>query len=83
MFKDSSIDFIYIDGCHTYDAVLQDLKNYYSKIKYGGLVCGHDFSDGWPDVRQAVLDFFKKRPRSVYLDGSWVYKKDVISFKCM
>lgn len=40
---DESFDLIFIDGNHTYKYVLEDLINYYPKIKKGGLVIGDDF----------------------------------------
>ena len=78
MFKNNSIDFIYIDGNHLYEAVKEDLKNYYSKIKYNGIVSGHDFVHGY-GVQKAVLEFFKSMPENIYPDSSWLYIKDVIS----
>lgn len=40
--EDSKYDYIFIDGEHTYSAVLKDLTNYYNKIRYGGIISGHD-----------------------------------------
>ena len=42
--KDDSLDFIFIDGLHTYEQVLIDCDNYYSKIKSGGIFAGHDYN---------------------------------------
>lgn len=55
-FEDESLDFIFIDGLHTYDQVKKDCENYYSKIKPGGLFAGHDFSV-IHDVNVAVKEF--------------------------
>lgn len=55
-FADKSIDFLWIDANHTYPFVIQDLKCYYPKMKTGGVMSGHDWSD--PGVRQAVKEFF-------------------------
>jgi hypothetical protein len=44
----NELDFIFIDGDHSYDAVLSDLNNYVPKIKSGGLLTGHD----WTCVRK-------------------------------
>lgn len=41
-FDNNSIDFIFIDGDHTYDAVKQDYDLYFSKVKQGGLIFLHD-----------------------------------------
>lgn len=32
-FEDGSVDFLYIDASHTYDAVLADLVAWYPKVK--------------------------------------------------
>lgn len=76
LFEDDSIDFIYIDGVHQYDAVKQDLQLYVPKIKKGGIISGHDWHPNWPGVVKAVKEFFGKEPLSIYGDGgSWVYIK--------
>lgn len=40
---DRSLDFIFIDGNHVYDAVLEDLEAWAPKVRSGGLVSGHDY----------------------------------------
>jgi hypothetical protein len=41
-FSDNSIDFIYIDGNHSYKNVTEDLETFWSKVKVGGIMCGDD-----------------------------------------
>jgi predicted O-methyltransferase YrrM len=41
--QDESLDLLFIDGLHTYDQVLIDCHNYYSKVKPGGVFSGHDY----------------------------------------
>ena len=43
-FEDESLDFVFVDGLHTYEQVTLDCKNYYPKLKKGGWFGGHDFS---------------------------------------
>lgn len=43
-FKDGSLDFVFIDGLHTYDQVKKDCESYWPKLKKGGLMIGHDFA---------------------------------------
>jgi len=43
LFQDESLDFIYIDGDHSYKGAKQDIESWYPKIKKGGLVAGHDY----------------------------------------
>jgi len=37
-------DFVYIDGNHDYESVLEDIKNSIKFIKKGGIISGHDSS---------------------------------------
>jgi len=41
-FEDESLDFIHLDGFHTYEAVSHDFKNWYPKLKPGGIFLFHD-----------------------------------------
>jgi hypothetical protein len=43
LFRDNSLDFIYIDGNHSYDSVKEDLEIWYPKLKKGGIFSGHDY----------------------------------------
>lgn len=60
--EDGELDFVFIDGAHTYDGVMNDLKNYYPKVKSGGIICGDDFSNKYKSfqVVEAVNDFFSE-----------------------
>lgn len=55
-FENESLDFIFIDGLHTYEQVKKDCENYYPKIKSGGLFAGHDYYT-ISEVRKAVKEF--------------------------
>lgn len=55
-FLDDSVDYIFIDGLHTYEQVLKDCRNYYPKLKAGGLLSGHDYRT-ISEVRRAVDEF--------------------------
>ena len=39
-FGDESLDFVYLDGDHSYEAVKADLEALYPKIKAGGYILG-------------------------------------------
>jgi len=43
-FKPESLDFVYIDGNHAYDYVLQDCKEWSKIVRKGGIVSGHDYT---------------------------------------
>lgn len=72
-FEDESLDFLYIDGNHQFEAVKEDLKNYVPKVKKGGIVAGHDYVGAF--VPKAVDEFFGKKPEYLYQDTSWLYIK--------
>lgn len=42
-FDDESVDFINIDGDHTFDAVVIDIVKYVPKVRVGGLILIHDY----------------------------------------
>ncbi len=43
-FADGSLDLVFIDADHQYDAVLRDLTAWWPKIAPGGRIAGHDYS---------------------------------------
>jgi hypothetical protein len=42
---DGSLDFVYLDGDHSAGAVYQDISIWLPKLKSGGLLGGHDFTE--------------------------------------
>jgi len=40
---DGSLDFAYVDANHVYDAVIEDLTIWSTKVRSGGFVAGHDY----------------------------------------
>jgi len=73
MFEDSSLDLVYIDGCHDYECVIDDINNYLPKIKNGGIICGHDYKE---QVKKAVDKILGEKNIRVYQDSSWLVKVD-------
>lgn len=47
-------DMIFIDANHTYESVREDIRLW--KDKAGILICGHDYTLGWPGVVAAVYN---------------------------
>ncbi len=43
LFPDNSLDFVYIDANHSYEGCSRDIRDWYPKVKPGGLMCGHDY----------------------------------------
>ena len=71
---DASLDFVFIDAEHTYDAVKQDIAAWEPKIKPGGWVMGHDYCDKFPGVRQAVQERYGGREIALGPDDVWAVK---------
>jgi len=42
---DASLDFVYIDAMHEFDYVIMDLVEWSKKVRAGGIVSGHDYSN--------------------------------------
>ncbi len=60
-FPNDFFDFIYIDACHEYDAVLDDLNVWFPKCKIGGLFSGHDVNTEHTGVKEALDEFCKSK----------------------
>jgi hypothetical protein len=56
-FANNSIDYIMLDAGHSYDALKDDLKVWYNKVKPGGIVSGDDYGVFY-GVTQAADEFF-------------------------
>jgi hypothetical protein len=61
---DASLDFVYIDGNHVYDAVMADLQAWAPKVRSGGFVAGHDYrvfpNKPMIQVKAAVDDYTRQ-----------------------
>jgi predicted O-methyltransferase YrrM len=55
--KPSWIDFLFIDGDHSYAAVAQDISLWLPLMNPGGVISGHDYHI-YPGVDQAVDERF-------------------------
>lgn len=51
-FDDGVLDMVFIDGTHNTPAVLKDIDLWKSKVKEGGLLCGHD--GNYPAIQRAL-----------------------------
>jgi len=59
---EASLDFVFIDAEHTYEAVRADILTWRWKLKPGGLLAGHDYNDkSFPGVCRAVDELCPKR----------------------
>lgn len=68
MFQDESLDLVFIDADHSYEAVKKDIIKYTPKIKKNGLLTGHDID--YPGVNRAVRELivdFDVGPNNVWI----------------
>jgi predicted O-methyltransferase YrrM len=49
---DSTVDFVFIDGDHSYEAARKDHNNWGSKVRPGGFIIHHDMGSGRPLASQ-------------------------------
>lgn len=70
-FEDNSIDFIHIDGDHTYNAVKVDIKAWLPKLKPGKLLTGDDYQSS--EVSSAVNKLLSKI--EVIKNKIWIFRK--------
>lgn len=69
-----SIDFVYIDGLHTYDGCMNDLSKAFSTLKPRLAVGGHDYAD-WPEHIRGVKKAVNEKvgtPDMTFCDTSWL-----------
>ena len=51
-FVDNSLDFVYLDGNHTFEFVINDIAEWSKKVRPGGIISGHDF---WNSIDRKKL----------------------------
>lgn len=70
--KDMRFDWVYIDGDHAYDSVMQDLSMWVPLCR--GPIAGHDYHKKYyPGVVKACSDFFGRLPDDISAATDWVY----------
>lgn len=57
--RDKFFDFIFIDADHRLEAVREDLRKWWPRVKPGGLFCGHDYGKREYGVTQAVDEWYE------------------------
>jgi SAM-dependent methyltransferase len=59
-FPESSLDFVYVDGWHVFDAVMQDIIEWSRRVRKGGIVSGHDYYDFYKAGVRAAVDAYTR-----------------------
>lgn len=72
LFEDGSLDFVYIDGLHTYKGVIDDITAWKQKVKPGRWIGGHDYGHKLTPGVQEAVDELLGRPDARFRDTSWV-----------
>lgn len=71
-----AVDFVYVDGSHEYENVIKDLYYFWSILRPGGILSGHDWHS--KGVNKAVQEFSAQTGKKVYrADGKsdwWIFK---------
>mmetsp|Transcript_43013 Transcript_43013/g.121618 ORF Transcript_43013/g.121618 Transcript_43013/m.121618 type:complete len:525 (+) Transcript_43013:69-1643(+) len=70
------LDFVFIDGPHTYKNVANDLQLWAPRMRPGGIIAGHDFTCAHPPLLWAVTEFRIQTGGEVNLgmDGVWWWR---------
>lgn len=77
-----SLDGAFLDADHSYDAVKEDLREWWQKVKPGGWIGGHDIDNRCPPwgVRQAVEEFCAANKLTLETDRdfTWFARKSIV-----
>ena len=78
IYKDDSLDFIFIDNNHEAGHVYRELNLWHNKVKSGGIIAGHDYyaHQDW-NVAKAVNTFVAERDLKleVMTNSFWIERK--------
>jgi predicted O-methyltransferase YrrM len=69
--ENRKLDFLFIDGDHTYEGVKMDFQMYNPLVKKGGLIAFHDIVEV-PDADDVEVDLFWKEIKKEFKYEEWV-----------
>jgi predicted O-methyltransferase YrrM len=78
-----SMDLVFVDGDHTYDAVVNDTERAMQMLRRGGVVIWHDFAPKGRGIVRFAREFARRRPLFWIEDTSlliYVDRVDAMSF---
>ena len=55
------LDLVFLDACHQYSSVKEDITLWEKKVRAGGILSGHDYHHRYPGVVRAVNECLKGR----------------------
>lgn len=77
LFADHSLDFVFLDGDHSYVAVKADIEAWSPKIRPEGILCGHDYTTDKFDPNGPYGIMFPPQPNSTNSVAEFGVKKAV------
>jgi len=72
MVADDSLDFVFIDAVHTYEAVIADIAAWSPKVKPGGFITGHDYGFKDTGVKRAVDEVYPNARIDTFSSVWWI-----------
>ncbi len=78
---DVQADFVFVDACHDYEPVRDDVRAWLPRLKPGGTIAGHDINAHYPGVERAVRELLPDAeirppgPTANGWGGVWVWRK--------
>lgn len=74
---DGSLDLVFIDADHSYEGCRADIRAYWSKVKPGGIISGHDYANDdfsfGPMVKRAVDEFIAEKGLTLELGENFTW----------
>lgn len=71
-FEDGFFDIVFIDADHSYEGCKRDILAWRSKVRPGGLLCGHDYANKRGEVKRAVEELIGPGVK-LGADHTWFY----------
>jgi hypothetical protein len=73
LYENNSLDFVFIDACHEYECVKEDIISWLPKIKNGGVIAGHDYIPEFFGVVMAVDEILVGKQLK-FQERCWIYQ---------
>lgn len=69
-----TLNMVHLDGDHSYEGIKEDIKNWWGKLKVGGILSGNAYGhNAHPGVAKAVNEFINKKGLKLNLEISLVW----------
>lgn len=74
-FEDNSLDFVFIDGNHSFEYVINDIAEWSKKVRVGGIISGHDY---WRSIEKADKHYHFDPPLTLKEKIRLIQVKDAV-----